>query len=86
MPRSTEQVDGIDDARPECFAAFLADRGSRKPSAHTLKAYRQDFDAIATLLAGGEGLSGIRDRTRAWTITDGERWSHVVFSTVGAAP
>ena len=36
-------------ARPEWFAAFLADRGTRKPSAHTLKAYRQDFDAIATL-------------------------------------
>jgi hypothetical protein len=39
-------------SRPEWFAAFLADRGTRKPSAHTLKAYRQDFDAIATLIAG----------------------------------
>ena len=38
----------------EWFAAFLADRGTRKPSAHTLKAYRQDFDAIATVIAGGE--------------------------------
>src|SRR5258707_11936326 len=38
-------------ARPEWLAAFLADRGTRKPSAHTLKAYRQDFDAIATLIA-----------------------------------
>ncbi len=35
--------------RPEWFAAFLADRGTRKPSAHTIKAYRQDFDAIAAL-------------------------------------
>ena len=34
------------------FEQFLADRGIRKPSAHTLKAYRQDFDAIAALLAG----------------------------------
>ena len=33
------------------FEQFLADRGTRKPSAHTLKAYRQDFDAIAALLA-----------------------------------
>jgi site-specific recombinase XerD len=41
-----------DHSRPEWFAAFLADRGTRKPSAHTLKAYRQDFDAIATLIAG----------------------------------
>ena len=39
--------------RPEWFAAFLADRGTRKPSAHTMKAYRQDFDAIATLVTGG---------------------------------
>ena len=44
-------------SRPAWFAAFLADRGTRKPSVHTIKAYRQDFDAIATLLAGGEGLS-----------------------------
>jgi site-specific recombinase XerD len=41
-------------SRPEWFAAFLADRGTRKPSAHTMKAYRQDFDAIATLIAGGD--------------------------------
>src|SRR5258707_7030270 len=39
-------------ARPEWLAAFLADRGTRKPSAHTLKAYCQDFDAIAALIAG----------------------------------
>jgi len=31
---------------------FLADRGTRKPSAHTLEAYRQDFDAIAALVTG----------------------------------
>jgi hypothetical protein len=37
-------------ARPEWLAAFLADRGMRKPSAHTMKAYCQDFDAIATLV------------------------------------
>ena len=53
------QPDSVDGARPEWFAAFLADRGTRKPSAHTLKAYRQDFDAIATLIAGGEDLSGM---------------------------
>jgi integrase/recombinase XerC len=40
--------------RPQWFAAFLADRGTRKPSAHTMKAYRQDFDAIATLIAGAD--------------------------------
>ena len=58
-PDRAEQPDGVDGARPEWFAAFLADRGTRKPSAHTLKAYRQDFDAIATLIAGGEDLSGM---------------------------
>ena len=41
-----------DDGLPAWFAAFLADRGTRKPSAHTMKAYRQDFDAIATLIVG----------------------------------
>jgi site-specific recombinase XerC len=42
----------VEPSQPEWFAAFLADRGTRKPSAHTMKAYRQDFDAIATLIAG----------------------------------
>ena len=37
---------------PEWFSVFLADRGVRKPSPHTAKAYRQDFVAIAELLAG----------------------------------
>ena len=57
MPHGTDQVDGIDGARPEWFEAFLADRGTRKPAVHTIKAYRQDFDAIATLIAGGEDLN-----------------------------
>ena len=30
----------------------MADRAVRKPSPHTVKAYRQDFVAIASLLAG----------------------------------
>ena len=59
MPHRTEQADGVDASRPEWFAAFLADRGTRKPSAHTIKAYRQDFDAIAALIAGGGDLSGM---------------------------
>ena len=53
------QPDSIERARPQWFAAFLADRGTRKPSAHTLKAYRQDFDAIAVLIAGGEDRSAM---------------------------
>ena len=41
------------DPFPEWFTDFLNDRQTRKPSAHTMKAYRQDFIAIATLVAGG---------------------------------
>ncbi len=37
---------------PEWFLTFLADRSIRKPSPHTIKAYKQDFTSIATLLAG----------------------------------
>ncbi len=40
-----------DAERPDWFCAFLTDRATRKPSPHTLQAYRQDFDAIATLVA-----------------------------------
>ena len=58
-PVPRRQPDGVDGARPEWFAAFLADRGTRKPSAHTLKAYRQDFDAIAALIVGGADLSAM---------------------------
>jgi hypothetical protein len=45
MPEIPDQTDNTEVSRPEWFAAFLADRGTRKPSADTLKAYRQDFDA-----------------------------------------
>jgi site-specific recombinase XerC len=38
---------------PDFFTEFLADRGTRKPSPHTMKAYRQDFDAIAKIIAEG---------------------------------
>ena len=39
---------------PEWFSQFLNDRQTRKPSAHTMKAYRQDFIAIATLVTNGD--------------------------------
>lgn len=50
---STTDVDA-DATRPAWFEAFLADCGTRKPSVHTMKAYRQDFDAIAALIVGDE--------------------------------
>ena len=40
-------------ATPNWFSDFLIDRATRKPSAHTLKAYRQDFTAVADLLSSG---------------------------------
>ena len=43
---------------PPWFLAFLADRAVRKPSPHTAKAYRQDFAAIAELLAGDRSRIG----------------------------
>jgi hypothetical protein len=52
MPHRTAQPDGVDGSRPEWFDAFLADRGTRKPSPHTIKAYCQDFGAIAALVVG----------------------------------
>lgn len=42
------------DQFPDWFTAFLHDRQTRKPSAHTMKAYRQDFVAIANLVADGD--------------------------------
>jgi len=41
-------------ALPTWFINFLTDRATRKPSPHTMKAYRQDFTAVAALLTGGD--------------------------------
>lgn len=49
VPRS----DAAGPAHPGWFTEFLADRAIRKLSPHTAKAYRQDFEAIATSIAGG---------------------------------
>jgi hypothetical protein len=51
MPQSAPQQPP-EPSFPGWFTDFLADRAVRKPSPHTTKAYRQDFDAIATLLVG----------------------------------
>ncbi|ETZ38109.1 tyrosine-type recombinase/integrase [Mycobacterium intracellulare] len=52
-PSSPGAPPRTDADRPRWFRAFLADRSTRKPSPHTVEAYRRDFDAIATVLAGG---------------------------------
>src|ERR1700694_2183386 len=53
MPRASDERGDGEVPRPGWFAAFIADRGTRKPSTHTMKAYRQDFDAIAALIVDG---------------------------------
>ena len=52
----------VDDerARPEWFAGFLADRDILKRSAHTMAAYRRDFDAIAEIIVGGDDVAALR--------------------------
>jgi integrase/recombinase XerC len=53
------------DEIPEWFSQFLNDRQTRKPSAHTMKAYRQDFIAIATLVTAGDPARlGVADITK----------------------
>src|SRR6516225_10104085 len=53
MSSVSSRLEALQMCYPEWFLAFMADRAIRKPSPHTAKAYRQDFAAIAALLAGG---------------------------------
>jgi hypothetical protein len=71
------------DSIPAWFSNFLDDRQTRKPSAHTMKAYRQDFIAVATLITGGNPVdlaitditkdSGISSLCRGWLRRASER-------------
>ncbi|BBY96437.1 integrase (plasmid) [Mycobacterium gallinarum] len=65
------RLDDDESPYPGWFLAFLADRAIRKPSPHTTKAYRQDFVAIATLLAGDPGI--VRHLTPAAITKDAMR-------------
>jgi len=54
---------------PDWFNGFLLDRQIRKPSAHTMKAYRQDLAAIARLITAGQPASmKVGDKKRTATI------------------
>lgn len=54
-PRDGPNADPAEaDPFPDWFIGFLHDRQTHKPSAHTMKAYRQDFLAIAGLVTDGE--------------------------------
>lgn len=67
---TTPHDDGSDsestaDIFPAWFRTFLNDRQTRKPSSHTIKAYRQDFVAIASVVTrGGSGLLAVADITK----------------------
>lgn len=89
-------ADGAEvDPFPDWFTAFLHDRQTRKPSAHTMKAYRQDFVAIAGLVTDNDPASmNITDITkdsmravveRARSVPD-ERWNElpIEYLLVGA--
>lgn len=56
--RSGDDALPLEPGFPQWFSAFVADRAVRKPSPHTAKAYRQDFVAIASLLAGDRARIG----------------------------
>jgi integrase/recombinase XerC len=53
VPRSSASDSNVAAAMPAWFTDFLIDRATRKPSTHTMKAYRQDFTAVADLLTAG---------------------------------
>ncbi len=64
MHLNSSKVD-LRSIRPAWFVDFLVDRATRKPSEHTMKAYRQDFTAVADLLtAGRPGDIGLTDITK----------------------
>jgi site-specific recombinase XerD len=63
---------------PQWFSAFMADRAVRKPSPHTAKAYRQDFAAIAKLLASDRGQ--VADLTPADITQDAMRAAFAAYA------
>ena len=65
-PPVSEPHAGIGAAMPGWFADFLIDRATRKPSEHTMTAYRQDFALVAALLTGGSPADiALHDITKA---------------------
>lgn len=58
MPSQSRSKESDTERYPAWFVSFLADRAIVKPSPHTAKAYRQDFEAIAVLLCGGRARVG----------------------------
>ncbi|AFM20555.1 site-specific recombinase XerD (plasmid) [Mycolicibacterium chubuense NBB4] len=83
MPRADSQQESPSIAHPAWFVDFLADRAIRKPSPHTAKAYRQDFDAIATLVAGT--ADGVVNLETTALNRDGLRAAFAVYAQTHSA-
>jgi integrase/recombinase XerC len=78
--RTPSPVGASHDAeRPDWFHGFLTDRATRKPSLHTLQAYRQDIDAIAGLVAGGR--ENIASLTPRYITKDSMRQAFATYAT-----
>jgi integrase/recombinase XerC len=69
--------------RPQWFEDFLTDRAVRKPSPHTVQAYRHDFDAIAARITGD--LNTIAALKPADLTTDAARRAFADFANTHAS-
>lgn len=69
--------------RPRWFEDFLTDRAVRKPSPHTVQAYRHDFDAIAARITGD--LNTIAALKPADLTTDAARRAFADFANTHAS-
>ena len=58
-PAPRQPAAGAPPGTPVWFEEFVIDRATGKPSVHTVKAYRQDFAAIAAVLTGGRPADGV---------------------------
>jgi site-specific recombinase XerD len=72
-----------EDRYPGWFSEFLADRAIRKPSPHTVKAYRQDFQAIAALIEGS--LEGVPALSTAQLTRDSLRTAFATYAETHSA-
>jgi len=66
------------------FAAFLADRGTRKPSTPTMKAYRHDFDTIAERIVGSD--EGVKAMSLSNITTEAMRTAFAQYAEITKRP
>jgi hypothetical protein len=78
-----EAVGDIDTAPAAGFEA-ARQLGTRKPSVHTMKAYRQDFAAIKTLIVGAD-TGGLSRMSLGDITTDSMRTAFAQYATTRAS-